>query len=150
MNTSPVRTGTHATEGVATLPTQPENGRVPPCDSHSPVLDVTGEELWPEDCHIEDDVPDVPPLPALQPDTETPSLFGSSIEGGSLNPVIARLTELPTPDASIIEVLYVRATTDVRTPRGSVDTPLLSSRVPSTGPRPELFLMAPPMPRVHV
>jgi hypothetical protein len=62
------------------------------------VLDVTGKEPRPEDGHIEDDVPDAPPLPPPHPVIETPSPYGSTIEGESLIPMNAGLTKLPFHD----------------------------------------------------
>jgi hypothetical protein len=122
---------------------------VPLNDSYAPLLGVTCEEPWPEDGHVEDYVPDVSPMRELQPDIDTPSPFGSNIEGEYLVLVLARLTESPSPYGSIIEGMYVRATNDVLTLRGSIESPLLSARVPFTGPPPVLFSMAPPLPRVR-
>jgi hypothetical protein len=87
----------------------------------------------------------VPSSPVQQPAIDTPSPFGSNIEGESLVPSPARLKELPSPTVSIIEGISVRATND------DIESPMLKTTcVPSTGPRLIPLSLAPPLPRVHV
>jgi hypothetical protein len=145
MDASPLRTRTRASSAIASLSTQPVNGSVPPSDSHETVLEVAGEGDWSEVGTIEDYVPDVPPLPLSQLAINTPSPPGSNIEGESLGPALARMTELPSPTGSIIEGMSVRAT------NAHSESPLLrSTRVPSTCPRTVLSSLAPPLPRVPI